>query len=139
MSNLTISSMLSPARKIAMMVDETTEPMIYAYDSSIFLTYSPEWVFIRREMLLNETRRHDALVNVVNRAIAALPTAQRTIIRLRYFNDGTDAYTAKAIAGKLGISVRTYYNYLNEAKKILRTQLEKDPTVIEYFTTGLDN
>jgi RNA polymerase sigma factor (sigma-70 family) len=122
-----------PSRKVWVMADEDTEFVMYERQPDLFSTHNPELVIIEKETQVEEHQKYQELARVVKEAIDTLPKEQQAILYLRYFNDGVDAYTAKDIAAKLEISVRSYFNYLNEAKRVLRGKLEIQPIVIEYL------
>jgi RNA polymerase sigma factor (sigma-70 family) len=120
-------------RKIWLAVGEETEFLMFEQQPDMFSMHNPELVLIEKETQLEENQKYQELARVVKEAIDTLSKQQQAILYLRYFNDGVDAYTAKDIATKLGISVRSYFNYLNEAKRVLRGKLETQPIVIEYL------
>jgi DNA-directed RNA polymerase specialized sigma24 family protein len=131
MANIAFVS--TSGRKSWVMADEETEATMFEYQPGLFYRYSPERLLIAEEDQMEEERKCELLSITIQDAIDMLPKDQQQLIYLCYFDDGADAYTARAIADKLGISVRKYYYSLKEAKRALRLHLENQPTVIEYY------
>jgi RNA polymerase sigma factor (sigma-70 family) len=123
----------TPGRKSWVMADEETEATMFEHQSALFYRYNPEMLLIAEEEQMETDRKSEELKEAVRQAVATLPPAQQELIYLCYFDDGADAYTARAIADKLGVSVRTYFYNVKAAKEALRERLESQPAVIEYY------
>ncbi len=114
-------------------IHEVVELKLFKCQPDLFWNENPEFAFDETDAQAQERNKQDLLALAVQKVITRLPEIQQKIIYLRYFDDGADAYSAKEIAKKLGIPRSSYYNYLNQAKEVLRLYLENQLIVMDYL------
>ena len=114
-----------------------TRRKIFSFDEEWDVMADPYPEFGNPEDLLisrDEEKINEQVSAVIENVLQTLPEIQKSIITIRYFMDGEDRYTAQQLADILGISRKSYYNYLNSALAHLRCELERNVVIAKLIS-----